>query len=488
MRRLIVLPLLLFALTGCGSMREYIAPQETELITTLDLARDNPERFINDREPVSQWWREFDDPLLAGLIEQALTTNHDVRIAFANLQQARALTRATDFDRLPTVTSSASYTRELNSGETASGSMLDRTTNAYAIGFDASWELDLFGRVSERIAVQAALEQAVAMELDDIHITVAADVARAYVELRGAQYRLDIAERNTRNQSDTLELTMKLFDGGRATSLDVSRAKAQLGLTRSGIPPIQSEVTALLNRLAVLTGQTPGLLNSKLSEPQPLPSLPVTVAVGNASELIQRRPDIRSAERELAASVAEYNVVASDLFPNVNLIGAIGFIASNIGSFGTTALAGAVGPSLNWRAFDLGRVRAEIAQADARSEAALVNYEKTVLRALEETQTALSDFSQEEERRAILQEATRSALESAQLAKLRFDEGVDDFLDVLDAERTQLEAENALAQSEIQAALDLITIYKSLAGGWQVAGANATTTALIDESAVINKQ
>lgn len=460
------------ALAACQTFRDYTEPVNPAGTEQTNLSAENAAFFKSAQAPVAAWWNEFDDPQLGELVEKSLDTNLDVRIALANLFEARSISRKTGFDRFPTVTSGASFDRQLNSQETPAGQFNERVQNNYEAGFDAVWELDLFGRVSERIAAQEALEDSALADLQDIYVTVTAEVARTYIELRGAQYRLDIAERNAANQHETYDLTRRLSLGGRGTALDTSRAKTQLDLTRSSIPPLKAEVTAAINRLSVLTGQVPDALRGELSGKKPLPSLPVSVAVGDASSLLKRRPDIRSAERELAASVAQYNVAATDLFPTVNIVGSLGFIATNLGSFGATALAGTLGPSLNWRAFDLGRVRAEVNQADARSEAALARYERTVLRALEETQTALSDFTSEEERRATLQDAARSSQQAALIARQRYDLGADGFLDVLDAERTQLQAEDALAGSEISAALDLITIYKALGGGWQVKSNN----------------
>jgi multidrug efflux system outer membrane protein len=455
------------ALVGCATFEDYTPPDNPKGTAATDLTAVNTERFIA-AAPVASWWREFNDPQLAALVDEALQANLDVKIAIANLYKARAIARESGFDRFPTVTSSASYARERLSREGISGAPLDRTVNNYSAGFDAFWELDLLGRVSQRIDAQEALEQAAEADLDHVYVSIGAEVARVYVELRGAQYRLDIAERNAKNQQSTFDLTKKLENGGRATGLDVARAETQLSLTRATIPPLQAEVSANINRLSVLTGRVPDALREDLSGKKPLPSLPVGVAVGDASSLIKRRPDIRQAERELAAAVAQYNVATTDLFPTVNILGSIGFLATNLSSFGAGALAASVGPTINWRAFDLGRVQAQIDQNDAAAQAALANYGKVALEALEETQTALSNFSREEERRAMLQRAAKSSRTAANLARQRFDQGADTFLNVLDAERTQLESEDALARSEIDAASDLIAIYKALGGGWEV--------------------
>tara|TARA_R110001606_G_scaffold399222_2_gene582407 strand:+ start:61937 stop:63367 length:1431 start_codon:yes stop_codon:yes gene_type:complete len=468
MKTVIAISLISLSMTGCASFRDYIQPETPESVKATSLANDEMYRFASQQQPIAAWWNEFDDKQLVGLVEQSLKTNLDVRIAYANLLEARSISRALDSDRYPSIDATSSYSRNLSSQESSPTSTVVRASDAYQAGFDATWELDVFGRVSSRINAQQALEQAVDANLQQIYVTVSAEVARTYFELRGAQYRLDIAERNANNQGETFKLTENMFEAGSASALDTSRAQTQLRLTRSLIPPLKAQVTASINALSVLTGQVPDALRSELSASKPLPSLPITVAVGHAEDLLKRRPDIRYAERQLAATVSQYNLSVSDLFPSVNIIGSLGFISTNLSTFGTSALAGAIGPSISWQIFDRDRLYAQIDQADARSQAALAQYEKTVLGALQETQTAISNFSYEEERRVELQQAAASAQLSVSMAKERFDRGFDNFLDVLDAERTLLEAEDSLANSEISSGLDLISIYKALGGGWQV--------------------
>lgn len=468
MKTVIAISLISLSMAGCASFRDYIQPETPESVSSTSLANDQMYQFASQQQPVAAWWREFDDQQLVGLVEQSLKTNLDVRIAYANLLEARSISRALDSDRYPSIDATGAYSRNLSSQERSPNQPVVRAADAYQAGFDATWELDVFGRVSSRINAQQALEQAVDANLQQIYVTVSAEVARSYFELRGAQYRLDIAERNANNQGETFNLTENMFEAGSASALDVSRAQTQLRLTRASIPPLKAQVTAAINALSVLTGQVPDALRSELSVSKPLPSLPITVAVGHADDLLKRRPDIRYAERQLAATVAQYNLSVSDLFPSVNIMGSLGFISTNLSTFGTSALAGAIGPSISWQVFDRDRLYAQIDQADARSQAALAEYEKTVLGALQETQTAISNFSYEEQRRVELQQAAASAQQSANMAKERFDSGYDNFLDVLDAERTLLEAEDSLANSEISSGLDLIAIYKALGGGWQV--------------------
>jgi len=464
-KRALLISLLGLTVAGCSSFRDYMPPTTDDEVIATTLAQDTYQ-FASDQAPVVAWWEEFNDAQLLKLVELALVNNLDVRIAYANLLEARSISQAIASDRVPSIDVNGSYSRNVYSQTLQTNSV--RAEDAYQSGFDALWELDLFGKISSRINSQIQQEQAVEANLQQIYVTVAAEVAKNYLALRGAQYRLNIAERNAKNQSETYQLTENILEAGGASALDVSRAKTQLSLTRSRIPPLKAEIAAIINSLSVLTGQVPNALQSSLSASQALPSLPMTVAVGNANDLLNRRADIRAAERYLAASVSDYNIAVSELFPTVNLIGSLGFISTNLSTFGSSALAGSIGPSISWQLFDRNRLHAQVDQADARSQAAMARYEKTVLMALEETQTALSNFAHEEDRRYQLQQAAASAKQSAQMAKDRFDNGYDNFLDVLDAERTLLEAEDSLANSEITSALGLITIYKSLGGGWQI--------------------
>lgn len=454
--------------TGCASFKEYQAPTQAETLKEAKLDPVDNARIVVDAQPVIAWWGEFNDPVLSDLVAQAMKNNLDIRVAYANLLQARALSREAGYGRQPTVNATGSATRNLNSQETPNGQNMPRTNNSFEAGFDASWELNLFGRVSARIAAQESLAEASEADWQQMQVTIAAEVAKTYAELRGAQYRLDIANRNLDNQAESLKLTQVLLDAGAATALDVARAETQLTVTKASIPVLNATVTAAINRLSVLTGKVPDATQSKLNAAAPLPSLPLTIALGDAGALLKRRPDVRAAERNLASTVAQYNLAEADLFPTVRLMGSLGFIATNLSSFGTSALAASLGPSLDWQVFNRGAIRARIAQADAQSQAQLATYEKTVLSALEETQTAVSNFAQQENKRAQLQKAARSAQTAATLAKQRFDQGYDDFLDVLVAEKTLLETEDTLAVSEIESVTNLIAIYKALGGGWQI--------------------
>jgi multidrug efflux system outer membrane protein len=345
----------------------------------------------------------------------------------------------------------------------------DRDFNNFDAGFDASWELDFFGRVRRSIeAFTADVEAAVAVRRDVI-VGVMGEVARNYFELRGAQNQLEVARRNAENQQETLDLTIAILEGGRGTELDTSQARAQLNLTLATIPPLETAIKRAIHRLSVLTGLQPTALEKELYDPLPIPDLPKVVAIGNPGDLLLRRPDIRVAERNLAAATARIGVETADLFPRVTLLGSIALQADSFSSlFESGSDAFTFGPSIFWAAFDLGRVRARIRAADARTEATLAQYELAVLTALEEAENALVNFERQQVRRDFLRESAQASEKAVELAQLRYRYGVSDFLTVLDSERILLQAEDLLAQSETATATALIDLYEALGGGWEI--------------------
>ncbi|MBP9733095.1 MAG: TolC family protein [Candidatus Omnitrophica bacterium] len=421
-----------------------------------------------DQEPVAAWWSGLKDESLTRLVEQAVAHNLDLQIAVTQLEKSRAYLTETGADRLPTIDSGASYARQRLSNEGISGPAAQRSVSLFNGGFDAFWELDLFGRVSARVDRARALNRQALADLRAMQVTVTAEVARVYIELRGAQYRLHIARRNAENQEKTLGITDQKSKAGQSTNLDVARATAQLESTRARLPALEASIARSIRRLSVLTGQLPHALEEDLEEMQPLPSVPMSVDIGDPATLIRRRPDIQRAEEAAAAALAGYNIAASELYPQISFRGALGFTATTFGQwFSAGALRGTAEPTLEWRLFDLTRVVSQMKQSDQDARASVKRYEKTVLEALEEIENALTDFSKEQERMASLKLAERSSTEASHLAHMRFEAGLDNFLDLLDTERTQLLSDDALAVSETATALQLIAIYKALGGGWQ---------------------
>jgi multidrug efflux system outer membrane protein len=470
---IVLVPCLLGLLSGCVVGPDYKRPQ----MQVPDAFANQTQDGLAAQEAETFWWHGFQDTTLNQLVEQALAHNHDVRVAAARLREARALRSLTTFDRYPTVTSQAAYTRQ-RSSQAVSPPSGDRDSELYDVGFDASWELDFFGRVRRSIEASSAAVEAAEASRQEVIVSLLAEVARNYFELRGAQNRLAVARRNAENQRQTMDLTMALLEGGRGTELDTSRAEAQLTSTLASIPPLETSVKQAMYRLGVLIGQQPTALEAELSDPIPLPALPTLVALGRPDDLLRRRPDIRITERNLAAATANIGVATADLFPRVTLTGSVALQATSfVGLFKGGSDTFAIGPGIFWAAFDLGRVRARIRAADARTEAALAQYEQRVLVALEETENALVGFTRQQARRDWLRASAQASEKAQNLARQRYQFGVSDFLTVLDAERTLLDAQDRLADSETLTATSLVAVYKALGGGWESAPERADATA-----------
>lgn len=454
----------LVLLTGCA----LVGPDHERPRTEVSAEFVNASQPGLVSEPIdTTWWHGFNDAELNRLVDRAVAGNHDLRIATARLREARALRSETGFDRYPTVTAGAFYSNEQFSEAAARRS--DRDSELYNAGFDASWELDFFGRVRRSIEARTAEVESAEATRRDVIVSLIAEVARNYFELRGIQHQLEVAHKNAENQRATLDLTIVRLEGGRGTELDTSRAREQLNSTLASIPPLETTTKRAIHRLGVLTGQRPEALTAALEKSLPLPAAPKLVLVGRPEALLRRRPDIRASERALAAATAQIGVATADLFPRVTFVGSVALEADSFtGLGGSGSDTYAFGPSIRWAAFDLGRVHARIRAADARAEASVAQYERTVLAALEETENALVVFGRQQARRNFLRAAAEASEKAAWLARLRYEDGVADFLTVLDAERRLLEVQDRLAQSETATATALVAVFKALGGGWQI--------------------
>lgn len=451
-------------LSGCAVGPNYKAP---DIDVPAQFANSTTGGF-SESEVQADFWKLFDEPVLNDLVDAALKANKDLDQARASLAASRATRRITGFDSYPLITAGGSRFRGLQSEHQLPGLTRDqREFEDAEAGFDASWELDLFGRVRRGREAVRASEQAAVAELRNAQVTVTAEVARNYFVLRGLQEQLDVATRNAQNQSQTLSLTQARLDAGRGTELDRSRAEAQLKTTMASIPPLRASIATTIYRLSVLTGRLPDALSSTLTTSQPLPALPQLNAIGSPDALLRRRPDIRSAERNLAGATARIGIAVGDLFPRVTFFGSVGYNAARVGDLGDPGTdTYSYGPSISWAALDLGRVRARIDVAKAQTQSALAFYESTVLTALEETEGALVTYGHAQTRRATLEEAATASSRAANLARQRFEGGLASFLEVLDAERDTLSLQDSLAQSRTQTATSLIAVYKALGGGW----------------------
>lgn len=467
-RNLALFSLTLLGLASCSVGPNYHPPR-TEVGAAF--ANGTATNFA-PAQAAADWWRGFEDPMLNRLVAEAMATNQDVQIATARVREARALRLGAVFDELPVPEATAGYNKTLSSKDSIPFVIprSQRQIQLFTAGFDATWELDVFGRVRREIEAAGADLGASRATLQDVLVTVISEVARNYFELRGQQNELAVAEKNAANERQTLDLTVAKFQAGRATELDTARARAQLEATLATIPPLEADAKHSIYRLGVLTGRQPTELEAELTPPAPIPALPVLVNIGSPAELLRRRPDIRAAERQLASATALIGVETSSLFPRVTFNGNLGFSATHLSGLGGSGSDFySFGPAISWAALDYGHVRARLQAAHARADAQLAFYQKTVLTALEETEDALVDFGREEARRGHLQESVSAARQAMELARQRYEGGVSDFLPVLDAERTLIEVEAQLAQSQTRSATDLVAVYKALGGGWQIA-------------------
>jgi outer membrane protein, multidrug efflux system len=430
--------------------------------------------LTNSASAASTWWKSFNDAELDSLIQRGVRSNLDLRVSGARLRQARAIRERSAADLMPEVDASASYARQLQSehqpliGALPLPPNFPFEYNVYQAGFDASWEIDLFG--GKRRALQAATAewQGTMEARNDAMLSLLAEVARNYVELRGAQHRLEIARKDLKMQEEALELTRARFQSGVANELDVTRSAALLASQRAVIPPLETDVRGAMYGIAVLLGQEPGALVAELSPPMPVPPAPPEVPIGLPSDLLRRRPDVRQAERQLAAETARIGVAKSDWFPKLSLTGDVGSESVTLAqAFKPGSLFWSLGPSLQWRALDFGRVRAEVRTQTAVQEAALATYEKTVLTSLQEAENALVTYAQEQNRHGALADEVVQNQRSLDMADSLYAEGRVNFLDVLDVRRSLYQSDDQLAVSDQAVSVDLIALYKALGGGWE---------------------
>jgi len=410
----------------------------------------------------AKWWHQFEDPVLDSLEDKALTSNHDIRIALARVDEARAAFSDIRLDQYPAVTSEGSFDKRKAVIPGFTDARKEITT--YRAGFDAFWELDVFGRVRSQVRAAGANAESFEASLEDVRVIVAAEVGRNYFELRGLQQRLAVADRSLTNQRQTLHLTQVRRDAGIGEEFDVASAAARVAGIEASLPPIRAAIAEREHRLAVLTGRRPGEIEADVT-PRNYPALAKALPLGDVETFLRRRPDIRAAERQLAAATAREGVAAADLFPHITLTGFLGLIAGRGNLFGESASrAWAVTPALSWSAFDIASPRARLRGAEAGTREAEALYEQTVLRALEETSNAMVNYSEQQQRLVKLNDQARESARASSIARARYREGVADFLALLDAERTQLAAEDAVAQAESQVFTSVVAVYKSLGG------------------------
>ncbi len=411
-----------------------------------------------------EFWRRLGDPVLDRIVDDVLASNRDLQAALANFDRANALLRGARYDLLPTITAQADASRQRFSRDEGGDGSEVRSYSAQAV---ASWEIDVFGRVRRGVEAQRSEAWAAAADLDALQVSLVGEAVRTYVELRGTQERLRVARENAANQQESLRIVQLRVEAGRDNDFDLVRSRSLLEATRARIPALEAVEGAAMHRLGVLTGRTPDALVATLAEVAPIPAVRATLDGETPASVVRRRPDIAAAEHRLHAATARIGIATADLFPRLTLGGLIGSQAVDAGAlFESGSGTRLVALGIDWSFLDIGRVRARIRAADAGADAALSQYQQAVLLALEDTETALLRHRRTEDEAARLAQAAADSARAAELARLRYRAGAADLLEVLDADRVRLQAEDALADARTRAAASGVGVYRALAGGW----------------------
>jgi NodT family efflux transporter outer membrane factor (OMF) lipoprotein len=458
--------LLALALAGCTVGPNYQPPKidvPAEFRTPTNAAASQSSADPTD---LQRWWEQFHDATLNSLIAEAIASNLDVQLAEARVREARAQLTISRSAYFPSVGSSASYSRAHATGN--AGVLEPGTFDLFLAGFDATWEIDVFG--GTRRAVEAG-RYTLEAQMDarrNALVTLLGDVARNYLLLRGSQQQLAIVRSNLVSQTETRDLQRTKLQAGIASDLDVANAEAQAAGTESQIPTLQTQIEQARHQLSVLLGREPAALNAELEPEAPLPTGPLAVPPGLPSELLRRRPDVRQAERQLAVATANIGVATADLYPKFNLTGAVGHESLSLSTFADAASRyWSFGPTMTWPIFQGGKIRANIRVQNARQEQALIQYRQAVLQSLQDVEDALVAYDNEQARRRSLEEEVASSRRAVMLARRLHDAGLVDFLNVLSAQQTLFQSEVQLAQSVQTVSTDLVALYKALGGGWE---------------------
>jgi len=464
--RLALAVALTLSLGACTVGPDYVRPEQP-LPAQFDQAEEEQRGVLQK----SQLWSSFGSVELNALIARALDANTTVAQAAARLAETRALSGLSVYSLFPTVTANAGAERSSPSGrDPFIPPDATQRTDTYRAGFDASWEIDLFGSLrNQRNSIYQRVD-ADAAALADSQLSIVAETAQSWFALRGARQLLRLRQQQHANQVANVKLLQTLLDAGRGTALDVARAQSQASSLAALVPLAEADVVRQEQRLSVLTAWPLETLRSALADDAEIPALPSLTTVGTPQEWLQRRPDVRAAERRLAAAYSDIGVEQAQYFPILTLLGSGGWTATTFAALGESAAQRwAFGPSLSWRFLDFGRVKQNVRAAEARADGAIAAYQESVLRALEDTENALAGLRTANRRRVELEAARSAAAEATRLARLRFDNGATGYLEVLDAERTLLDLESQALQARTDQGTALAAVYKALAGDFAAA-------------------
>jgi outer membrane protein, multidrug efflux system len=460
---LAIISMAMVILTGCVTVGPDYAPPITSTPPTW---HSQLEGGLTAEETTPQtlaaWWTTLNDPELSSLIGRAASGNIDLKKAQARVREARARRGIAEAGLFPTLDAASSATWSRSSEDAGTG----KSSDLYAASFDAAWELDIFGGVRRSVEAAEADLQASQENLRNVLVSLLAEVALNYLDVRTYQVRLTVAEANLESQSETYQLTQWRYEAGLSDELAVQQARYNFENTRSQMPILRTGLEAAMNRVAVLLGEQPGKVHAELEQRESIPVPPLNVAVGVPADALRRRPDVRKAERELAAQTARIGVATADLYPKLSLSGSIGLetLSLNNPSSGSVILSG--GPQITWAIFRGGAIRQNIEVQSALQEQALIQYEAAILAALEEVENALVAYAEVQQRRHSLSEATQAAKNAVELAQHKYQAGLSDFTNVLDAQRSLLSFQEQLAQSKGNVTSNLVRLYKALGGGW----------------------
>ncbi len=478
-------------LAGCTVGPSFVKPKPDVPAqwshTALEQSDSRSSAVSSEEEPAVEWWTSFRDPMLSSLIDRSVAANLDVREAVLRIEEARAQRDVTAAGLWPSLSANASYTRQRLSLNTPNGAIFGigpqipglppgifaNPFNQYQLGLSASWELDLFGRVRRSVEAANADMQASIEDERDVTVSLASDVAEAYIDLRGSQLRKSILEQSLATQRDVLELTRQRWNAGLTTDLDVENAASEVSATEAQLPLADREITEDINQLSELMTRKPDALRAELQQTKPVPPVPPTVPIGLPSDLARRRPDIRRAEASLHAATARIGVAVADLFPELTLSVAGGYQSEGLSELIEAASRFAtLGPTIDLPIFDAGARRATIRLQDVKAKEAAIDYARTVLGALNEVENALAAYGADQDRRVSLAAAVDASRNALTLARQRYEGGVTSFIEVLDAERTLQQNQLSLADATTAVSSDLVLLYKTLGGGWQTRSAN----------------
>ncbi len=455
-------------LTGCTVGPDYVEPE----LAVPDVWHAAAVEGLGTGDANLQtWWTGLGDPTLEDLVRRAEAANLELRLAMARIREARARLGVASGQRLPDLDASGSASVQQQSDEGLLRPLAQLSpggfdsTELYDVGFDASWELDVFGRIRRSVESADAAYQASVEDYRDVLVTLFAEVARTYVDVREFQDRITYAEANAAAQRASLGLTTDRYDAGATSEIDVRQAESNLKTTEAAIPTLEIALHFALNRLAVLLGEPPGALHDELMAPGAIPQPTATLVAGVPAELMRQRPDLRGAERRLAAQTARIGVTKADLYPRFSLSGFFAVQATDVSNLGDGTTWGVSLP-FRWNLFDGGRIRSAVQVEEARTEQALVAYERSLLFALEEVENSLTSYALELHRRDRLGEAVAATQRTVELADIQYRAGLTDFRTVLEAQRSLAIQQDSLASSEGQLVRNLISLYKALGGGW----------------------